>query len=168
MLRRNAWHWSAAAAAATANAGLVKSLKPPFLFDQDRAGSLPYRSTSWKREMVHLYRTVLKAHEIYLENEAQREFGDKFVKAEFRRHAMANAKYAAIFYKGWFEYVVQLELGQTSRPLTKDELSLLSEEQKERLASLRAHVIERRMEDGSVNFTELEASPGSQQKQQRP
>jgi hypothetical protein len=146
----------AAAASQQSNAGLVASLKPPHIFDQDRSGAVEFRCDEWKAHMIHLYRVVLKSHEIYLEHEAQREFGDKFVKAEFRRHAMANAKYAAIFYKGWFEYVVQLELGQTSRALTAEETALLSEEQKERLQALRGHVLERRMEDGTAGLLEVE------------
>ena len=139
-------------------AGLAQSLKPPHLFDQQRAGCIPFRCEAWKREMLHLYRTVLKAHDVYLEHEAQREFGGKFVKAEFHRHASTNAKYAAIFYKSWFEYVIQLEVGQTSRSLTHQELGLLNEEQKDRLNALRAHVIERRMEDGTLNTSELAAT----------
>jgi hypothetical protein len=157
-MRSNVVLRAAAAAAPTGVAGsaaLVRTLKAPAAFDQDRDGALEFRSPAWKREMCHLYRVVLKAHEIFLEHEAQREFGDKFVKAEFHRHAMANAKYASIFYKGWFEYVVQLELGNTHRALTPQETALLSAEQKERLTALRQHVLERRMEDGTANFTEL-------------
>lgn len=98
--------------------------------------------------MCRLYRQILKLHQVFLENETQREFGDRFVKSEFRRHRVANEKYAMIFYKGWVDYGVQLERGVTSREMTETEKHLLSDEQKEKLRQLRQHALEMRRDSG--------------------
>ena len=90
--------------------------------------------------MRYLYRTILKLHAVKLAPE-QRELGDKFVKAEFRRHMTANEKYSSIFYAAWCDYVAQLERGVLSRDLTNEERALLNPEQKKTLRELRSHVV---------------------------
>ena len=99
--------------------------------------------------MCSLYRTILKVHAVRLQF-TQRQLGDRFVRAEFHRHALTNEKYAAIFYKSWYSYIAQLEMGVLSREMTQDELALLSPEQKERMAALRAEVAKMKIENGEL------------------
>ncbi|CUG92415.1 unnamed protein product [Bodo saltans] len=110
-----------------------------------------FRSEEWRQSMLTLYRVILKLHAVRLEP-VQRTFGDKFVKNEFRRHAMANEKYARIFYSSWVDYIVQLERGATSRSLTRDEESMLSAEQKGKLAEIRSYVVQQRQTDGDFTL----------------
>jgi hypothetical protein len=110
-----------------------------------------FRSEEWRHAMLTLYRVILKLHAVRLEP-VQRTFGDKFVKNEFRRHAMANEKYARIFYASWVDYIVQLERGATSRSLTRDEESMLSAEQKGKLAEIRSYVVQQRQTDGDFTL----------------
>lgn len=140
---------------------LLGHLVPPPRVDPQNPTSLEFRSDGWKHAMCRLYRVVLKSHEMFLEHDAQREFGDKFVKAEFRRHALANAKYASIFYRGWYDYVATLERGVTSRALTPDEQAMLSDEQKERLADLRHHVVQQKLQDNELDVAEVAGTPRS-------
>ena len=52
-----------------------------------------FRSTPWKHTMCGLYRHILKLHHAKLKP-VQKELGDRFVQAEFKRHAVANEKYS--------------------------------------------------------------------------
>lgn len=123
---------------------VLKLLVPP---NAVGASSCAFRSEEWRRAMTTIYRVILKLHAIRLEP-IQREFGDKFVRAEFRRHAIANEKYAKIFYTSWYDYVVQLERGVTGRSLTKAERELLTDEQKKTLGEIRSYVVQQRQVDG--------------------
>ena len=111
------------------------------------SSSVAFRSEEWRRAMCTLYRVILKLHAIRLQP-AQRDLGDKFVRAEFQRHRMANEKYATLFYSSWYGYVAQLESGVTSREMTAEERSMLSDDQKGKLAELRSYVIQKRQTDG--------------------
>ena len=139
MLRRS----TSLLACSTSSTGLVAALAHPATLN-----AMDFRSDEWAHAMLNLYRQVLKSHQIYLANEQQRELGDKFVKAEFHRHKGANVKYASIFYKGWADYVAQLEGGVTQRDLTKEEAEMLNDEQKGRLTDLRRHVVEIKSQNG--------------------
>jgi hypothetical protein len=132
---------------ATASTGLVASLLHPALVER-----LEFRSPEWQRCMLHLYRQVLKSHQIFLENDMQRDLGDRFVKAEFRRHKGTNVKYACIFYKGWADYVAQLEGGKIGRDLTDKEQKLLNDEQRNRLGDLRKHVVDLKTSQGGLQL----------------
>lgn len=124
---------------------VLRSLRHPSLVGSEVCA---FRTVEWKSAMTALYRVILKMHAVALPSPAQRTFGDKFVKSEFRRHAMANEKYARIFYASWFDYVAQLDRGVTSRPLTASEQAMLSPEQKEKLAEIRSYVVQKRQTDG--------------------
>ena len=130
----------------TSSTGLVAALLHP-----SALGSLEFRSEEWSHAMLNLYRQVLKSHQIFLDNDTQRDLGDRFVKAEFRRHAGANVKYSTIFYKGWCDYVAQLEGGVTQRDLTPQEAEMLNDEQRGRLVDLRRHVVEIKQQNGEFD-----------------
>ena len=100
--------------------------------------------------MCTLYRTILKFHAVCLPH-AQRQLGDRFVRAEFHRHVSTNEKYATIFYQSWVDYVVQLEGGVTSREMTPAEKALLTPDQKEKMDALRTEVARMKIESGG-NF----------------
>ncbi|KPI88657.1 hypothetical protein ABL78_2261 [Leptomonas seymouri] len=72
----------------------------------------------------------------YLLTPEQQEFGNRFVFGEFQRHMDADAVSATIFYASWYDYVLQLASGVTSREMTEKEKRLLSDEQKEKLNAL--------------------------------
>jgi hypothetical protein len=112
-------------------------------------GGMVFRSAEWKRCMCGLYRTILKLHAVRL-SYTQRQLGDRFVRAEFHRHALTNEKYATIFYGSWYGYVAQLESGVVSREMTREEVSMLNAEQKERMAALRAEVTKLKIDSGEL------------------
>lgn len=80
----------------------------------------------------------------YLLTPEQQAFGNSFVQGEFTRHMDADAVSAAIFYQSWYEYVLQLASGVTAREMTEQEKRLLSDEQKEKLNSLRGAFLDLR------------------------
>ncbi|CCW66809.1 unnamed protein product [Phytomonas sp. Hart1] len=73
----------------------------------------------------------------YLLNDAQREFGNRFVYDEFHRHTDADHVAASIFYRSWYDYVLQLFSGVTTREMSEDEKRWLTEEQREKLEQLK-------------------------------
>ncbi|KPA76474.1 putative mitochondrial hypothetical protein [Leptomonas pyrrhocoris] len=81
----------------------------------------------------------------YLLTPEQQEFGNRFVQGEFQRHMDADAVSAAIFYSSWYDYVLQLASGVTSREMTEKEKRLLSDEQKEKLNALRGAFVDLRV-----------------------
>nr|CCC95005.1 conserved hypothetical protein [Trypanosoma congolense IL3000] len=100
-----------------------------------------FRSEEWRGAMCHMYRTLYKLHVTKLQP-VQREFGNRFIQAEFQRHIDAPEKHARIFYESWYSYAMQLSAGQTSRDMTAEEQRLLTEEQKETLRKLRSHAVQ--------------------------
>lgn len=127
-----------------AAASIASILTPPFKLGNEE---VPFRSDAWKRSMLDMYRVIMKLHAIKL-LPAQKELGDRFVRAEFQRHKMANEKFSKLFYQGWLEYVVQLERGITSKEMSASETKLLNDEQKQRLVDLRRHVIQMKKDRG--------------------
>lgn len=81
----------------------------------------------------------------YLLTPEQQEFGNRFVQGEFQRHMDADAVSASIFYASWYDYVLQLASGVTSREMTEKEKRLLSDEQKEKLNTLRGAFVDLRV-----------------------
>ena len=105
-----------------------------------------FGSDSWRVAMCRMYRALRCLHRDHIRNDTQREFGDRFVAAEFRRGAKLGERQAVIFYRGWLDYGVKIERGAASegRPLTPDEEGLLNEEQRENLTTFRRRVFEAR------------------------
>lgn len=77
----------------------------------------------------------------YLLTTEQREFGNRFVQAEFRRHIDADATYSKLFFQSWYDYILQLSAGITARDLVEKEKRLLTDEQKSKLNELRSAVM---------------------------
>lgn len=82
----------------------------------------------------------------YLLTPPQREFGNQFVHSEFHRHSDADAVSARTFYQSWYEYVMQLASGVTSREMTEHEKRLLTDEQQEKLQQLHSALRTTRVE----------------------
>eukprot|EP00331_Platyophrya_macrostoma_P004279 CAMPEP_0176424368 /NCGR_PEP_ID=MMETSP0127-20121128/10801_1 /TAXON_ID=938130 /ORGANISM="Platyophrya macrostoma, Strain WH" /LENGTH=144 /DNA_ID=CAMNT_0017805423 /DNA_START=90 /DNA_END=524 /DNA_ORIENTATION=+ len=136
------------AAEQAAKSAVLQSLVHP---TQLGSSECEFLSEAWKRSMLTLYRTILKLHVMKLQP-VQREFGDKFVRAEFHRHITANEKYARLFYASWFDYVAQLDRGVTSRNLTKEEAALLSTDQKGKLTDIRRYVVQQKQTSGDFTL----------------
>ena len=137
------------------------------MVDLKAEDAIAFRSPNWSQAMLRLYRRLFKVHGQYLSVE-QRMLGDRFVRAEFRRHVQVSPRDAGLFYKGWCDYLRQLEAGAalqrrrglglsgstaratgaTGRDMTPEELAMLSDEQRERLVNLRRHALELRLEFG--------------------
>ena len=152
----------------TTGAGWVLSglPHPRRMVDLKAENAISFRSASWSQAMLRLYRRLYKVHGQFLSVE-QRMLGDRFVRTEFRRHVQVSPRDAGLFYKGWCDYLRQLEAGAalqqrrglglsgsaraagaTGRDMTPDELAMLSDEQRERLVNLRRHALELRLENG--------------------
>ena len=126
--------------------GSIAMMTPPTQLGTEGCA---FRSETWRRSMIDLYRVILKLHAIKL-LPAQKELGDRFVRAEFQRHKMANEKFSKLFYEGWLGYVLQLERGITSKEMSPEETKLLNDEQKQRLVDLRRHVIQMKKDRGEL------------------
>lgn len=114
------------------------------------AAAAPRPTRAGKDDVSHSPATTTPAEDDdyllrYLLTPEQQEFGNRFVQGEFHRHMDADAVSAAIFYASWYDYVLQLASGVTSRPMTEKEKRLLSEEQKEKLNALRGAFVDLRM-----------------------
>ena len=114
--------------------------------------TIEFRSDSWKTAMTHLYRVILVHHRLHLAP-LQREFGDKFVQTEFRRHRSSNEKFSKLFYLSWCDYVRQLQMGVTSKNLTRQERSLLNEEQTRTLGQIRSTATQVKMFGSAASLT---------------
>ena len=99
------------------NSILTRLPHPRRLVTQDAADSIPYRSPAWISAMLRLYRRIFTAHGMFL-NLDQRMLGDRFVRTEFRRHVEVDPRTAGLFYKGWIDYLRQLEAGHAQRQRT--------------------------------------------------
>ncbi|CCW61866.1 unnamed protein product [Phytomonas sp. EM1] len=100
---------------------------------EDATGDLKFPESNLPPKVTLMDRFVLK----YLLNDAQREFGNRFVHDEFHRHTDADHVAASIFYRSWYEYVLQLSSGVTTREMTEDEKRWLTDEQRVRLEQLK-------------------------------
>ena len=89
---------------------------------------------------VVLYRAILKVHRIKLPV-TLRVLGNEYVKNEFKLHK--NVKNSALldkFYNGWEDYLrmmIRQELDTIGKDMTEDELAQLSDEQREKLTTLK-------------------------------
>jgi hypothetical protein len=108
--------------------------------DVDREGSVAPSPTAAAAAEEEEEEYLLR----YLLTPEQQEFGNRFVQGEFQRHMDADAVSAAIFYASWYDYVLQLASGVTSREMTETEKRLLSDEHKEKLNALRGAFVELR------------------------
>lgn len=106
-------------------------------------GDHAFGAEGWKKAMLRLYRTVLRCHAVFLPHDAQRRFGDQFVRSEFRSHRTANEHRCVLFYQSWADYCVQLAAGVTQRDLSPSEWEMLSPEQKEKLLEVRRRATRR-------------------------
>lgn len=97
--------------------------------------------------MCTLYRTILKLHAVKLAA-TQRQFGDRFVREQFRQHVLATERFSIVFYRSWYSYAAQLESGVTSRQMSAEEMDLLNEDQKSRLQELRGRAMKLKVDTG--------------------
>ena len=114
-----------------------------FVKDTDQ---IAFNSSEWRHAMCRLYRNLLILHEKHIENDIQREFGNRFISTEFRRSKELDEPYAIKFYKGWMEYGIMIEKGaaKQGQSMSEEQIDSLNEDQKGNLSSFRSKVLESR------------------------
>lgn len=74
---------------------------------------------------------------------ALREFGDKYVRSEFKRHLNAETKFLVPFFAEWEKYVMTtLDSDRMGENLKSDVLEEMTKEQKEQFIKLRRSIDE--------------------------
>lgn len=88
--------------------------------------------------VLSLYRKILKMHKLYLPPQF-REFGDKYVKEEWRRHKETKGSQRKVFLQHWGEYADHFVSGggESGRDLRTQEVDSLSEDQQTQLQLLK-------------------------------